>query len=450
MRTVIKQNHPLYEYCLAQTSASKLLYNAALFRLRNHYTAHTKSSLTENENSVEHEIETLKATGYKVPDSSVLSYSTLEKLMRVTHNHDFFDRGLSMQTAQHVVKDAVNDFKNWLKALNAYKKDGAKFLGKPHMPGYCKSSLRTTEFTNQDCSFRDNELKFPYTTIRLKLELSKDASVKSVRFKPYYEGFLILTIYETKQVITNRDMPFSAGIDFGVDNIAAITTNEGHSLLFKGNVIKTENQYYNKERARLISIMTRGHDTKRNVTSHRLMRLSMFRDNFMRDQMHKISNRTVKFCIDHKVGTLVLGVNKLWKQNCAIGKVNNQKFTQIPLSMLVFMITYKAEREGIKVVLQEESYTSKADFLACDYIPVYGKDDKSVVFSGRRTHRGLYRSSTGMEINADLNGAANILRKALPNAFECVTDYTFLSKPQTIRFSDMNRKSIPDEGVVVA
>ena len=245
-------------------------------------------------------------------------------------------------------------------------------------------------------------------------------------------------------------MPFSAGVDFGVDNIAAITTNEGHSLLFKGNLVKAVNQYYNKERARRISIMTKGHETKRNVTSHALMRQSMFRDNFMRDYMHKTSSRIVSFCIDHKVGTLVLGVNKLWKQNSKMSTKSNQSFVQIPFASLVFMITYKAERAGIKVVLQEESYTSKADFLAHDYIPVYGEDDTGAAFSGSRTHRGLYRRSTGMEINADLNAAANILRKAFPNAFDHVTDYTFLSKTQTIRLSDMNRKSIPDEGVVAA
>ena len=245
-------------------------------------------------------------------------------------------------------------------------------------------------------------------------------------------------------------MPFSAGVDFGVDNIAAITTNEGNSLLFKGNLVKAVNQYYNKERARRISIMTRGHETKRNATSHALMRQSMFRDNFMRDYMHKTSSRIVSFCIDHKVGTLVLGVNKLWKQNSVMSAKSNQSFVQIPFALLVFMITYKAERAGIKVVLQEESYTSKADFLAHDYIPVYGEDDTEAVFSGSRTHRGLYRSSTGVEINADLNAAANILRKALPDAFDKVEDFGYLENPRTLWFSDINRKSRPDEGVVAA
>ncbi len=451
-RTVIKKGHPLYGYCLDVTSASKRLYNAALFRIRNRFTGYHKIALTDNELEVLSELNKLALSGkLKATSSSVLNYNTLEKLMRVTKNPDFFSGILSMQAAQHAVRDAAGDFKNWLKALKAYKKDPSGFLGKPQMPHYKKAATRTTELTNQDCRLKDGYLKLPLTDTCLKMENIPDSAIlKCVKIKPYYEGFLILCSYETEDIAVNADYPFMAGIDFGVDNIAAITTNEGHTLLFKGGVIKAENQYFNKERARLISCVTKGHETTHAVSTHRLMSLSMHRDAFLRDEMHKISNRIVEFCKEHRIGTLVLGVNKLWKRDSNLGDSNNQNFVQIPFAVLRFMITYKAERAGIAVVEQEESYTSKSDFLSRDAIPTYGVDDSNVSFSGSRVHRGLYKSGTGVYVNADLNGAANILRKAIPYAFDNVEDFAYLQNPKVIRFSDLNRKGKPDEGVVAA
>lgn len=208
--------------------------------------------------------------------------------------------------------------------------------------------------------------------------------------------------------------------------------------MFKGGAVKAENQRFNKERARLISCITKGHETKKNVSSRRLVSLSRKRDCFLRDQMHKISKRIVSFCVDHKVGTIVIGVNEGWKQESNLGDANNQNFVQIPLVLLRFMIKYKAERAGIEVIEQEESYTSKADFLKNDYIPTYGVDDEQTFFSGRRTKSGLYKSSTGEVVNADLNGAANILRKAFSDAFTKEVDYSSLSSPQVIKFQNLN------------
>ncbi|HHB1882567.1 TPA: RNA-guided endonuclease TnpB family protein, partial [Bacillus cereus] len=81
------------------------------------------------------------------------------------------------------------------------------------------------------------------------------------------------------------------------------------------------------------------------------------------------------------------------------------------------MITYKANAVGIQVVVTEESYTSKASFLDNDFIPTYGENDQNTTFSGKRIERGIYRSANKTLINADVNAAANILRKVIPNAW---------------------------------
>ena len=134
------------------------------------------------------------------------------------------------------------------------------------------------------------------------------------------------------------------------------------------------------------------------------------------------------------IGILYIGKNDQWKTKANMSKASNQEFVSIPHSTLIWMIRYKAARYGISVIEQEESYTSKASFLDDDVLPVYGENDEEHHFSGRRISRGLYRTANGTVLNADVNGSANILRKASPNAFEGVTDYRFLQKVKTVPF----------------
>ncbi len=145
---------------------------------------------------------------------------------------------------------------------------------------------------------------------------------------------------------------------------------------------------------------------------------------------NKISTEIVRYCVAHHRDS-VIGVNKLWKQKSNIGRKNNQNFVSVPHFQLRQMIEYKALRAGIDVIEQEESYTSKADITASDYMPVYERKFRPV-FSGRRIERGLYLCKEGYCINADCNGAANILRKAIPDAWKNVSDFHFLSTPESI------------------
>jgi putative transposase len=138
----------------------------------------------------------------------------------------------------------------------------------------------------------------------------------------------------------------------------------------------------------------------------------------LQDYMHKASNQVIQYCLKNDIGKIVIGKNKDWKQNINIGKVNNQKFVNIPFESLISKIEYKAKNHNIEVILQEESYTSKSDALALDNLPKYNKkDNKKHSFLGKRVKRGLYQSSIGKLINADINGAINILRKAIGDGF---------------------------------
>ena len=458
-QSIISENKIPWAYHLFEKDArlSKNLYNAALYRIRQIFTGYDKTDRTENEREVFSYVEKLEAAYPSIRVSKVISYGHLEKLMRIEQNPDFFS-GLPMQTAQHVLKQATGDFKSWLKALKDYRKSPSKYLGKPKMPGYRKSDLSTFTITNQDAHLYPMDgdsdygmlLKLPGTRNRIRLShIAKDARLKEVKVKPYYGRFLLSLTLETANILPQKEMPNLAAVDFGVDNIAAIVSNDGSSRLYKGGAILSENRLFAKERAKAVSILTKGHSAK-TASSRHLDNISYHHCNFNKDQMHKISRSIVEYCLSHGVGTLILGENKLWKQRSSIGCVNNQKFVSVPIFLLKSLIEYKAAACGITVIRCEESYTSKADFLSCDHIPTYGIDDETACFSGKRVKRGLYLSGTGEVINADLNGAANILRKAVPSAWAGITDYAFLRKPEVLGFHELNPQGIPVKRIEAA
>ena len=450
----IAQDNLIHDYCDSNAQKAKLLYNAALFRIRQIFTGWDKDSRTDNEKEVFAEVELLQQTYPSIKVKRVISYCHLEKLMRVTHNPDFF-AGLPSQTAQAVVKHAVTDFSNWLKSLKVYKQDPSKFLGKPQMPHYQKRNIVTFTITNQSATLypakSGSYLKLPRVDKHLHLpNIEADSILKEVKIKPYYGRYILcLTLENENHVTDNADMPNVCAIDFGVSNFAAVVCNDGSSMLYKGGTVLSECQWFHKKRAGAVSIITKGHEHM-HASSKYLSALSRHHADFIKDQCHKISRSIINYCIEHHADTLVLGENKGWKQDCDMGSQNNQNFVSMPISLLKQMIIYKASDAGIKIITQEESYTSQADITVMDYIPVYGVDDENAVFSGRRITRSFYRCSNGMVINADCNGAANIMRKAIPDAWNGITDFSFLASPEVSGFHELNPLSIPVKGIAAA
>lgn len=447
---IISSDDLLYPYFDDLCRKSKLLYNAALFRVRNIFTGYDKEHRTENEVEVFQEVALLQRSYPNMHVRRVISYTHLEKMMRVTENADFFS-GLPRQTAQQMVKQSVTDFKNWLASLREYKKHPEKYLGKPKMPRYKKSDLTTVIITNQDAVlYRDDigmSLKLPLQKQRLYFSnLSSDPVLKEVKIKPYYGRFLLCLTLEEPDVAFDPFRSHVCAIDLGTDNFAAIVCDDYSSAIYKGGAVLSKIQWFHKQRAKYVSIITKGHE-KKHAVSKRLRDLSFHYANFVKDQCHKISRSIIDFCMEHQCGTLILGVNLLWKQRSNMNKINNQNFVSMPITLLRTMITYKALNAGIRIIEQEESYTSKADLIANDRIPTYGVDDKDASFSGKRIKRGLYRCSNGMILNADCHAAANIMRKAIPDIWKDTRDYTFLSAPDVYGFHKLNLKGIPVKGI---
>ena len=455
------KNPDVYERMEQDLLLSKNLYNAALFRIRQVFTGWEKEERTQNEEEVFGELRTMQAAYPKVKVGRVLSYRALDAVMRANNNPDFF-AGLPMQTAQRVLKEAVTVFRAWLSSLKEFRRAPERYTGRPCMPKYLKNDRHTFYITNQDAvlypvyrktdasgrkstdsgapgEYDGMELKLPLMKKRLYLRhIAADSRLKEVQVKPYYGKILLVLVLETEEIPLSGKKPYLAGIDFGTDNIAAIVSTDHASRIYKGGAVLSKSRDFHKRKAEAAGIITKGTERK-HADSARLRRMSLHHDCFMKDMMHKISTDIVRYCAEHGVGTIVMGVNRGWKQGSDMGKVNNQNFTGIPHDRLRKMIMYKAAREGIRIMEQEESYTSKADITAMDFIPVYGRENGNVEFSGRRIKRGLYACSAGYSVNADCNGAANILRKAVPDAWEGTEDFRFLAIPETAGFKDLQR-----------
>ena len=458
------KNPDVYERMEQDLLLSKNLYNAALCRIRQVFTGWEKEERTQNEEEVFRELRTMQAAYPKVKVGRVLSYRALDAVMRANNNPDFF-AGLPMQTAQRVLKEAVTVFRAWLSSLKEFRRAPERYTGRPCMPKYLKNDRHTFYITNQDAvlypvyrktdasgrkstdsgapgEYDGMELKLPLMKKRLYLRhITADSRLKEVQVKPYYGKILLVLVLETEEIPVSGKKPYLAGIDFGTDNIAAIVSTDHASRIYKGGAVLSKSRDFHKRKAEAAGIITKGTERK-HADSARLRRLSLHHDCFMKDMMHKISTDIVRYCAEHGVGTIVMGVNRGWKQGSDMGKVNNQNVTGIPHDRLRKMIMYKAAREGIRIMEQEESYTSKADITAMDFIPVYGRENGNVGFSGRRIKRGLYACSADYSVNADCNGAANILRKAVPDAWEGTEDFRFLAIPETAGFKDLQRMRI--------
>lgn len=259
-------------------------------------------------------------------------------------------------------------------------------------------------------------------------------TLKEIRILPKYNGrFFEVELISEVQATPIETKPESAiSIDLGLDNLATCIDTNGASFILDGKPLKSFNQWFNKENARLQSIKDLQQLTG---TTERQARLVINRNAKVRDYLNKSARYIINHCIKQKIDKLVIGFNIEMKQNINMGSRNNQNFVQIPYSNLRFKLKALCERYGIKYVEQEESYTSKASFLDVDIIPVYNTDNpKEYKFSGKRVKRGLYRTQHGLLINADCNGAANILRKSKHNALSGVSSGC-LAQPLRVKIS---------------
>ncbi len=350
-----------------------------------------------------------------------VSYNEMNRLMKSQVAY----KALPAKVSQQILMVLDKNWKSFFEAVKAYKADSSKFTGRPKLPKY-KDKIKGQNlliYTIQAISSKQLKkgiIKLSGTELSIKTKVSPD-QVCQVRLVPKCDSYVIEVIYDACTERSLREPESTLGeansvasIDLGLDNLVALTSNQPGfiPLLINGRPLKSINQFYNKRQAKLQSQL-RGN----RKTSPRIQRLTRCRNQKVDNYLHHTSRVIVDRLTAEQIGTLVIGKNAQWKTEIELGKRTNQNFVSIPHSRLIEMLEYKARLAGITVIVKEESYTSRSNFLDLDPIPVYGKTEKEPVFTGKRIKRGLYKTSTGQLINSDVNASYNILRKAIPNAF---------------------------------
>jgi len=385
---IIKKNHPYYNMFCKFTHLAKNLYNHANYLVRREF----------------------------VETGKWLRYQELDRILRQDLEYPDYANMPGAQSAQQTLRLLDTNWKSFFISIKDWSKNKDKYMGKPRLPRYKpKDGKMVLIVTNQQVRQKDNLLHLPKSfqgfTIRPRcVTLPNFERLNQIRFIPQNQVFCVEIVYSVSIADTLlQDSGRYMSIDLGLDNLATVVTNTGSQpLIINGKGLKSINQYYNKKKSHYQSVAKQMNN--RHYTN-RLYRLTQKRNLKVEDYLHKASRYIVDFALKHKIGTIVIGNNKNWKQSSSLGKVTNQAFVSIPHQKLIDKICYKAELCGIQVLLSEESYTSGTSFL--DNEP----SQKDSYNKKRRVHRGLFVSNNGVKINADVNAAYQIMKKVFPNEF---------------------------------
>ena len=350
------------------------------------------------------------------------SYEVLNNLNEVMKHEDCF-KAIPCNVAQQTVRMVQKVYKSYFKLIKAKQAGRLPEEQKVKEPKYLpKTKGRyvaqyTTRVISKKHFQKRGVIKLSQIDIEVKTKIQRYEDIAVVRVVPTNDEYYIEVVYnveDTPQLKSNRTY---AAIDLGVDNLATVTFSERgkRPIIINGRPLKGMNHYYNEKLSKLKSALELRNGKK---SSRKIRKLTSKRNNKINDYMHKASRRIADILSKYDVRMLIIGKNDGWKQNVNLGKKNNQNFVLIPHSRFVDMLTYKCEQKGIRVVLVEESYTSKASFLDLDPIPKYGEEGE-FEFSGYRETSRLYkRKGVKGRISADVNGSYNIMRKAVPTVFE--------------------------------
>jgi putative transposase len=316
---------------------------------------------------------------------------------------------LPSQTAQQTLKSVDRAWKSFFNYFRDWKEHAKKYFGRPHPPNYKKKNGEyTVTFTNQQCKIKDDHLHFPKKVALLPIKTRLKRPLHCVRIIPKGIYYIFEIIYEKTVENLNLDKKRVVGIDLGLNNIVTVVNNAGlKPFVIKGGIVKSINQFYNKQLAKYKSIKDKQGYAFETI---KLQTLTRKRNNKISNIFHKISRNIINYCFENNFGTIILGYNKTWKQNIKIGIINNQNFVQIPFLKLLNQIQYKSDLDRIAVIKEKESFTSKCSFL--DGEPVRRRER----YAGKRFTRGLFKTRTGTIINADVNAGYNIMKKTIPNA----------------------------------
>jgi len=351
--------------------------------------------------------------------SKILRYYSIWNKMKEKEDYKKLQERAGSQTPQQLLRMVGATWQGYKAAKEDWRINPKKYLGKPRIPRYLpKNSRFIVVWSKIQVRIREGKARvlerlmregFPAIPTE-KLPVT-EANHASVRLKPFFDKFMLELVYEKEVPAINiKEEQKILGLDLGVNNLVA--TSDG--LLIKGGVVKSINQFFNKQKA-MIQIQLSKQGIRNSKKKQQLMR---WRYDKLHDLFHKTSRVIIQHCLKNNISSLVIGRNKNWKQNTRMGKKTNQKFTNIPFHKFIKMLQYKAEEEGIKVILVTEEYTSQT-CSCCSYRS-----------RSNRKYRGLFDcKKCKLVINADVNSARNIAKKAFPESLTGIGDSGCVAQP---------------------
>ena len=376
-----KLSNGQFDLLRAMCYHSNSLYNCGLYTIKEYYNQTTK----------------------------YLGYNELYKIMKDNIHYKAIPAKMAQQTLRLVDKD----YRSFFALLK--RKNSGQYGSNVSEPKFKKPrSLFNLILPNDQINVRNGMMKIT-KDIKIPFSFVIQGKIKQAVIKPKMNGkyFEINIAYDENepetQIKTQKDHILS--IDLGLNNLATCYSNVGRDVIVNGKPLKAYNQFYNKRKSKMKSEVKIKNGKHYN---QKLRKLDINRSNFVKNFIDQSVNLIKKEVIDQKIYKVIIGYNETWKTGINIGKKNNQNFTAIPHFSLKEKLKNKLEEIGVEVIFHEESYTSKCSALDKEYIKKHEK------YLGRRVKRGLFESSKGDVINADINGAINIMRKVIPDVI-CFT-----------------------------
>ena len=323
---------------------------------------------------------------------------------------------LGSNVGQATLRKLDKAWKSFFESIKDYGKHPDKYLGRPKMPRYLskESGRYECDLDNNKFKVIDGYVYFCWKPLKVMnntfiTKIPEGTKLMQLRFVPKNGEYIMEVVYQIDVPDIEDKSERIASIDLGVDNLMTITTNCGvKPLVINGKPLKSINQYYNKKISEMRSELKKRHNAD---WSKEMQRFTIKRNNKVDDYIQKATKMVIDFCKENNIDTLVCGYNSGWKQESDMNKKTNQKFVSIPHESIVWRLSYKCETAGILFKTPEESFTSGTSFLDGEE-SIKENYDKS-----RRVYRGLFVTKKGEEINADVNGSYQIMKKVFPNAF---------------------------------
>lgn len=352
---------------------------------------------------------------YYFQEKEYLKYESNYLMCKDNENY----KKLNSNMAQQILKEVDGVFKSFFGLIRLAKQGKYNFRD-IRLPKYLKRDSHTTLVIGF-VRIKDNELVIPYSQgfkkehkpITIKIPpILVGKKIKEIRIIPKLNArfFEVQYCYEAVETQREFDSNKALAIDIGISNLTTCVTSEGRSFIIDGRRLKSINQWFNKENSRLQSIKDKQGSI---VPTKRQGIIRNNRNNAVNDYINKTCRYIINYCLVNNIGNLVIGYNETLQRDINLGSRTNQNVANIPVGNIKEKLEYLCKLYSINFVKQEESYTSKASFFDNDTIPKYNADNpRELVFSGTRVKRGLYVTAKGYGLNADVNGALNILKKS--------------------------------------